>query len=273
MTTPYELYREGRLDEAIQAAIGSVKVAPQNIDGRLLLCDLLSVANQFERAEGHLDVILEQDSGLAAGIGLYRQLIRAEVARREVFQSGRTPEMVAGDSDTLPLHVRAAAALREGSGAEAGALLREAERVRPAVAGECDGTPFEELRDLDDVLAPCLEVLTSTGKYYWIAWERIHSLEFHPPKYVRDLLWRQTQMVIRDGPDAVVYVPVLYPGSHRSTDSGLRIGRKTEWVEGEGGVTTGVGQRTLLVGDEDKPILSIGRIAFVPGGSAARADV
>jgi type VI secretion system protein ImpE len=110
--------------------------------------------------------------------------------------------------------------------------------------------------------APFLEVLTSTGKYYWIGWERIEKLEFRSPKYLRDLLWRQTEMVIREGPDALVYVPVLYPGSHRSQDPELRLGRRTDWIETPAGPTAGVGQRTLLVGDADKSILSIGRISF-----------
>jgi type VI secretion system protein ImpE len=271
--TAYELYRQAKLAEAIEAALRRVKTAPTDAEGRLLLCDLLCFDNQLERADRQLGVLVQQDPGMAGGVGLYRQLVRAEVARGDVFQSGRSPEFMGEIPDFLKLHLRASIALREGNVSEAGDLLRQAEQRRPSVQGECDGETFADLRDLNDLTGPFLEVLTSTGKYYWIGWERIEKLEFRPPKYLRDLLWRQTEMVIRDGPDAVVYVPVLYPGSHGSQDPEVRLGRRTDWIETLGGPTAGVGQRTLLVGDGDKSILSIGRISFsFDRGQSAPAD-
>ena len=46
-------------------------------------------------------------------------------------------------------------------------LLDQAAEQRPAVRGTVDGQPFSGLRDLDDLNASFMEVLTSTGKYYW----------------------------------------------------------------------------------------------------------
>jgi type VI secretion system protein ImpE len=106
-----------------------------------------------------------------------------------------------------------------------------------------------------------------------VGWERIERLEFKPPKYVRDLLWRQAELSIRRGPDAVVYVPVLYPGSHRSDDPKLRLGRGTDWTGAADGPIAGVGQRTLLVGDSDRPILTIGRIAVSDNRATTTAAV
>ncbi len=260
--TAYELYQQARLDEAIDAALQRVKSAPTDIDDRMVLCDLLCLGNQLERADRQLDVAAQQQPGLAAGIGLYRQLIRAAIARQDFFQSGRVPEFMVDVSEVLKLHLRASIALREGTVSEAGDLLRHAEQLRAPAPGQCDDRPFEDVRDLDDLTGPLLEVLTSTGKYYWVGWERIEQLEFRPPRYLRDLLWRQAEMVIRGGPEALVYVPVLYFGSHDSQDAEVRVGRKTDWLESPGGPTRGVGQRMLLVGDEERPILSIGRLLF-----------
>jgi type VI secretion system protein ImpE len=265
--TAYELYREARLDEAIEVALARVKAQPTDLDARLLLCDLLCFDSQLQRADRQLDVIREQDPALAGGVGLYRQLIRAEIARGEVFDAGRAPEFLDGITDTLQLHLAASAALRESRADDATSLLQQAEEHRSSVRGECDGESFEDLRDLDDLSAAFLEVLTSTGKYYWIGWEQIQRLEFRPPKYCRDLLWRETEMVVRNRPEALVYVPVLYPGSGRNRDPQLQLGRKTEWIESFGGVTRGIGQRTLLVGDRDKSILSIASISFLPEGA------
>ena len=92
--TAYELYKQARLDEAIEAALRTVKAAPTDVDARLLLCDLLCFANQLERADRQLDVLVQQDSSLTPGVGVYRQLIRAELSRREVFEAGRAPEFM-----------------------------------------------------------------------------------------------------------------------------------------------------------------------------------
>jgi type VI secretion system protein ImpE len=267
--TAYELYKLGRLDEAIEAALQRVKAAPTALDDRLMLCDLLALDHQFERAARQLEVAGQQDVELAPGIALYRQLLQAAMTRRDVFQGLQSAQLLNDGSEVLQLHARASHALAEGRVEEASALLRQSEEQRPAVLGECDGEPFSEFRDLDDVSAPFLEVLTSAGKYYWIGWEQIDELEFRPPKSLRDLLWRQTAIVFRGGPDAVVYVPVLYPGTSSSHDAGMRLGRETTWVENATGVTVGIGQRTLLVGDSDKPLLSIGKLSFAPDGPVA----
>jgi type VI secretion system protein ImpE len=260
--TAYELFQQAKLTAAVEAALASVKSAPTDVNARLLLCDLLCVANQLERADGQLEIVAQQASDLTLGVSLYRQLIRAAVARDEVAQSGRAPEFTGEVTDVLKLHVRALIAVRQGAAAEAVELIRQADEVRPQVHGECDGGSFEDFRDLDDLTASFLEVLTTTGKYFWVDWARIESLSFQPPKQLRDLLWRPAEMVIRAGPSAVVYVPVLYVGSHRSADEALRIGRTTEWGEPTAGLTTGCGQRMFLVGEESRSILSIQNISF-----------
>jgi type VI secretion system protein ImpE len=260
--TAYELYKQARLDEAIEAALRTVKAAPTDVDARLLLCDLLCFANQLERADRQLDVLVQQDSSLTPGVGVYRQLIRAELSRREVFDAGRAPEFMGEPPAVLELHLRALIALREGAAHEASESLGQAEQLRVPLRGQCDDASFDDFRDVDDLTASFLEILASTGKYYWVAWDRFESLDFRPPKHLRDLLWRPAEMVVRGGPDALVYVPVLYPGSHRSEDGELRLGRKTDWVQMPGGPTVGRGQRTFLVGDADKSILSIQKITF-----------
>ncbi len=268
--TAYELYQQAQLDEAIEAAIREVKAKPADVDKRLFLCDLLCLAGQLERADRQLNTLMQQDPELAVGISLYRQLIRAEKARCEFAESGRVPEFMEDVGDSLKLHLRAAIAVREGDLAEARRLLDEADELRTPLTGQCDGEPFDDFRDLDDLMATLLEVLTSTGKYYWVPWERIESIEFPAARQLRDLVWRPAQMSIRNGPEAVVYVPAIYTGSHSSDDARLRAGQSTDWIETDGGPTRGVGQRMFLIGDEDKSILAIGKITF--DAPASRSD-
>ena len=60
-----------------------------------------------------------------------------------------------------------------------------------------DGVPFWAKPPLSFWLtAGSFEVLTTTGKYYWIPTERVATVEFHPPKRPRDLLWRRATMSV-----------------------------------------------------------------------------
>ncbi len=260
--TPSELYQAGQLAEAIAAATGDVKKHPADINRRGFLCELLCFGGQLERVDKQLETITQQDPQAAVGISLFRQLVRAEIARQQFFDEGRVPEVVDQPSPVIELHLQASIALREGDRAKAAELLDAAEEQRAAVIGTCDDAPFDDFRDLDDLCAPIFEVLTSTGKYYWIPVEKVESIEFRQPKRPRDLLWRPAQMIVRGGPDGEVYLPTIYPGTSKTGDDALSLGRATDWREAEGEPVRGVGLRTFLVGEEDKTILQIGKIDF-----------
>src|SRR5947209_10986486 len=164
----HELYRDGRLQDAVTAALDDVRKHPADAAKRTFLAELLCFAGDLERADRQLDVLAAPDKPEMMGALLFRQLIRAETARREFFAQGRVPDLLAEPGDAVRLALQASIAAREGNAAEAARLLTEAEAARPRPKGTCDGKPFEDFRDLDDLLAPVFEVLTSNGKYYWV---------------------------------------------------------------------------------------------------------
>ena len=90
-------------------------------------------------------------------------------------------------------------ALRAGDVAEAARQAEAAEATRPRAPGKHGDAAFDDLRDADDLLAGSFEVLTTTGKYFWIPTERVLALEFHAPKRPRDLLWRRASMSVGQG--------------------------------------------------------------------------
>lgn len=262
MTTGAELFQAGRLSEAVEALNAHVRAKPGDVQSRALLAELLCFTGNTQRADTLLDQIGTQDPSLAPTLALFRQLLRADVARGQFHEEGRLPEFLDTPPDWLQLHVKAAIALREGNGAEAAALLAAAEEQRPAVAGTCDGQRFDDLRDMDDLAAGFFEVYTSTGKYYWIPVDRVAEVEFEPPKRPFDLLWRQAHMDVTGGPDGVVYLPVLYPLTSTASEDSVRLGRVTEWMEAEGAPVRGMGQRCFLVGDEGVPMMSVTSLVF-----------
>ena len=260
--TPSELYQSGKLNEAVAAALEGVKSHPTDTSRRGLLAELLCFAGELERADKQLETLGHQEPKSIVGLSMLRQLVRAETARQQFFAEGRLPEFLKEASPVLRLHLDASIALREGATAEAAELIAKADAARAPVAGTCDGQPFDDIRDLDDLTASFFEVLTSTGKYYWIPTDQVEIIEFHAAQRPQDLLWRRAHMIVNDGPDGEVYLPTLYAKTHASGDDQLRLGRGTSWSGGEGSPVLGVGQRTFLIGEEDRPIMQLKVLEF-----------
>jgi type VI secretion system protein ImpE len=260
--TPGQLFEAGRLADAISTLSAELRTYPTDVNRRGLLVELLCFDGQLERADKQLELMGTQDPASAVGLALFRQLVRAAQARQDFFTQGRAPELLDAPSPALQRHLEASICLREGDVAEANRLLREAEAARPPQGGRCDGQRFAEFRDMDDLTAPIMELLTSTGKYFWVPLERIGLLQLRPPKRPRDLLWRPALAEIRDGPEGEVFLPVTYPIAD-DTDEATRLGRVTQWQGPEEGPTRGMGQKTFLVDDDSRALLEIGELEFV----------
>ncbi len=261
-----ELLNQGQLDEAIASAIEFVRESPKSTGARESLAEMFCLRGELDRADKQLETALQQDPGSALNMVLLRQLIRAETARREFWKQGRLPEFLAEPGPEIQQRLLAVVALQAGRLGEAREILDAVEDQRPAVAGTCDGQAFADFRDLDDVCAGVFEVLTSTGKYYWIPVGRVESLVFTPVARPRDLIWRQCQMSVEDGPDGVVFLPVIYPATPADAPLPLRLGRETQWAEAGDGPVQGLGQRVFGCDDRDLPILSAGEVTFSRDG-------
>ena len=255
-------FEAGKLQDAIQAMNAEVRAKPGDVDRRGFLAELLCFDGQLERADKMLDLIGTQDPAAALGLSLFRQQIRAETARREFFGDGRVPEFLGEPPEHLKLHLEASVLIRDGDAAGAARLLAEAEDKRPKAAGTCNGEAFADIRDLDDLTAGFFEVLTSTGKYYWIPTERVATIEFHRPERPRDLIWRRAAMDVSEGPDGEVFLPAIYVTPGVELDERTRLGRVTDFVGGEGEPVRGIGQRTFLIGDDAMPILELQSLEF-----------
>ena len=259
--TAAALFHAGKLDDAIAAAQAALRKAPTDINARVLLGELLAFTGNLERADVVLDAASAIDPSTALVIAEFRQLVRADMARRQLFRDGRVPEFLADPTETQRLQLAALVALRGGDLAEAMRQAEAAEAARPRAPGRHGDAAFDDLRDADDLLAGSFEVLTTTGKYFWIPTERVQTLEFHPPKRPRDLLWRRASMSVAQGPDGEVYLPAVYAADEPMTDA-LRLGRETDWRQAEGGPVRGVGQRLFIVGEDAVPMMELGNFRF-----------
>ena len=112
-------------------------------------------------------------------------------------------------------------------------MLDEAEEERPRLPGTCGGAPFDDFRDVDDLTAPLFEVLTSTGKYYWIPMERVELIEFHDPRGRATCSGGGPTWSFAAVPTAKSFFPRSMPARTPSPDDRIRLGRMTDWRGGD----------------------------------------
>ena len=227
------LYKEGKLSEAIASLQEALRSDPRDSSGRMFLFELLCFQGEFERARKQLEVIESADPATYPGTVLFKQVIKVEGERQEMFRTGALPDR--RDDD-------------------------------PSVSGTLNGEPFGDLRDADPRVGPRLEMIAG-GRYVWIPFSELSAVRVKPPALLRDLLWASAEVEIpgREAGDASdVVLPVMTALAWQSPDELVRLGRVTTWMELETGEEAPVGQKLLLVDDEEFPILEVRELIIHP---------
>ena len=251
--------REGRLREALAELQAQVRKEPANAKYRIFLFQLLAVLGQWERASNQLNVLEEMDPESLPMVQTYREALRCELLRAEVFAGRRSPLIFGDPEPWMALLLEALQLTADGHHAQAQTTRDQAFEGAAATAGTLDGQPFEWLADADPRLGPMLEAIIN-GRYYWVPWQRIRTLALERPSDLRDYVWMPAGFTWANGGEAVGLIPSRYPGSQASADPQVQLGRKTEWLEQESGIYLGIGQRMLATDQNEYPLLDIRRI-------------
>lgn len=246
-----ELYRAGRLADALAAQLEAVKADPADHGKRLFLFELAVFAGDLDRAGRQLAAIKYDEPELQAATVQYARLTETERTRRRFFAEGVRPTVVGTPPDHVRLRLEAADLLRAGDTAGAAERLAEANAAPVPTARINDGPPVE-VRDGDDLFGPCLEVM-SGGNYFWLAVEQIDAITLGPPRFPRDIYWAPARLEA-GGTTADVFLPALYPGSHEAAADDLKLGRQTDW-SGETPPVRGTGGKLWLAGDDPVGLL------------------
>lgn len=265
--TASELFRDGRLDEAIAAQIEAVKAAPTDLGLRTFLFELYAFAGDLERAERQLGVIEGQSTELSLAAGAYRQCLESELARRRIYQGEGEPGFWNEPSAGIRKHAEALRLLAADRLDEARSALDAASADRVALPGTANGVAFADFRDADDLLAPIFEFFDGPT-YCWVPMASVASIKLTEPKKPRDLLWNNCELRLTDDTVRNGVMPVLYPNSHESDDPVTRLGRQTDWVGYEGGPTFGQGMRTFLIDGEERGMLESLELTFAAAATS-----
>ncbi len=240
-----ELYRDGKLKEAIQALGAEIRDNPADSRRRTFLFELLCLAGEYERATKHLSLLSSASPEAEVGAIVYRSAMVAERERQNAFLKKQYPDS-AGQTSSRPL------------------------------SGTLNGRPFHPLEAADPRIGARFEVFVA-GEYVWLPMEYVVSVKMEKPRFLRDLIW--CTALIDTGPKfedkkfGEVLMPAIYPLSWQHDDDNVKLGRSTEWLETEeGGIP--VGQRMLVLdGEEAIPFLEIRELQICAATEAsAEAD-
>jgi type VI secretion system protein ImpE len=248
--------QDGNLQLALQELQDQVRANPADAKQRVFLFQLLSVVGDWGRALNQLDVAADLDAGTLAMVQVYREALRCEALRHEVFLGKRVPLVFGDPEEWIALVFQALQASAEGKYAQAQEIREQAYESAEASTGTVDGKPFEWIADADPRIGPFLEVVLN-GNYYWVPFQRIQRIQLEPPEDLRDMVWTPAQLTWANGGQAVGLIPTRYPGSESSEDNAVRLSRKTEWQQVGENEYTGLGQRMLVTDEDEYPLMNV----------------
>jgi len=236
-----ELFRAGKLSEAIQAVGAELRDHPTDARRRTFLFELLCFAGEFERAAKHLGVLAGASADTELGALLYRSALYAERQRESVFQKKEYPAVPAP----------------------------------PSRHGTFNGRPFQSIEDADPRIGARLEMFVA-GEYVWLPYDLIGSIQIEPPRLLRDLIWASARVATAPSVKAQefgeVLLPVLCPLSWRHPEDQVKLGRATEWQQIDGQDSPSGQKLLLLDGEEVVPFLELRDLRFASGEAAPEAS-
>jgi len=253
--------QEGQLQEALVDLQNQVRKDPANPKLRTFLFQLLAILGEWDRALTQLNVAGDLDAASLPMVQTYREAIRCEVLRKEIFSGHKTPVVFGDPAQWIALLQEALKLTAENKFEEAGNLRDQAFELAPATPGTINGAAFNWIADADTRLGPMLEAIVN-GHYYWIPFHQIREIHIEEPVDLRDFVWMPAHFIWTNGGEAFGLIPTRYPGSEAADDSAIRLARKTQWQENAEETFIGLGQRLLSTDENDYAVMDIREIKF-----------
>ena len=259
-------FRDGNLTEALEELQNQIRSHPDNSRYRIFLFQLLAVLGQWERALNQLNVLNDMDASTLTMVAPYREAIRCELLRKEIFVGRRKP-LIFGDPPQWMAYVLEALRLTaEGHYEKAKTIRDKGFEMARESSGTIDEQSFDWIADADTRLGPVLEVILN-GRYYWMPFEQIRAIQITGVEDLRDLIWLPAHFTWVNGGEGFGMIPSRYPGSETAEDAAIQMARKTEWIELSDGIYQGQGQRMLTTDRDDYALLDIRSINLNAGAA------
>ncbi|MFN3631112.1 MAG: type VI secretion system accessory protein TagJ [Casimicrobiaceae bacterium] len=265
------------LDTELAALRSTVRADAANVKHRIHLFQLLCVMGRWQRALAQLQLCGQMDAKALAMAQTYREAIRAELFRAEVFAGRRQPSIMGKPPEWVGLLLEALRLETMGETEKGHALRAQALDAAEPVAFQVDGQSVEWLCDGDARLGPTLEVIAN-GQYYWLPLELMSGLRLEAPTDLRDLVWATGELMLPNEGRVPVLIPARYVGTDAlegAENDALKRSACTRWQNMGDEQWHGLGQRMLVSDVGEHPLLDIreiSRAVKTPNAEAATGD-
>jgi type VI secretion system protein ImpE len=232
---------------------------------RIHLFQLLCVMGRWQRALEQLQLCAQLDAKALPMAQMYREAIRCELFRIDVFGGKRTPQVMGKPPAWIGLLIEALRHDTQNPGHAAELRAQALDAAQPT-ACTLNGVPCEWLADGDARLGPVCEVFAN-GQYYWLPFESCSAVVFEAPADLRDLVWTPAELALPNEGRVPALVPTRYPetaSSEQANADALKRSRATEWIEHTPDSWFGLGQRVWMSDVSEHPILDARAIVMLP---------
>jgi len=254
------LYEDG-LKETLSRLQDKVRNEPANAKHRIFLFQLLAILGDWDRAVNQLNVLKEMAPETIPMVVTYREAIRCEKLRSEIFAGKRSPVIFGEPEEWTALLLESLRLTAGENFSQAEELRSQAFETAPTTAGTINGQPFTWIADADSRLGPIIEAIID-GRYVWVPFHRVRQIDIEEPADLRDSVWMPAQFVWANGGELVGLIPARYPETELSEDDQLMLSRKTEWIEASAETFCGRGQKMLATDAAEYGIMDIRQVSL-----------
>jgi type VI secretion system protein ImpE len=262
LSSPQKFVIDGTLTEKLAAAQEKVRQSPSDVGLRVYLFQLQAVLGLWEKALIQLQAAATFDPGALPMAQIYREAIRAEVFRNEVFSAKRMPHILGEPPAWMAGMVESLKYVAAGDLLKAASLRQDALDKAPPIAGRINDVKFEWLADADSRLGPVFEVIVN-GRYFWVAQDSLAEIKIDAPVDLRDTVWAVCTLRLKNEGEQAALIPARYPIRPSLADA-LLLARMTEWTNAGSDTWCGHGQRMLTSDSGDHALLDVRSITFDP---------
>ncbi len=264
MLAAAETLRSGNPEEALAQLQEQVRKNPSNTQYRTFLFQLLAILGQWDRALNQLKVLGDMDASTLAMVATYRDAVQCETFRKKVLDGESTPLVLGNPEPWMALLFEALRLGGEGKWDLAAETRAQALEQAPTTRGKINGEDFTWIADADSRIGPMLEAVVG-GKYYWIPFARIKSINVEEPTDLRDLVWTAAQLTVCNDGQTIALIPTRYAGSEAASEGRIKLARVTEWDERPGQCFLGRGQRLFATDQGEYAMLDVRTIDILQG--------
>ena len=263
------------LSEQLSALQSTIKRDASSAKLRIHLFQLLCVMGNWTRALSQLQLCAQLDALALPMAQTYREAIRCELFRAEVFSGKRTPQVMGQPPTWIGSMIEALRHDADGKRDAAAGLRAKAMDEAEATPCRVDSSDCEWIADGDARLGPVCEVIAN-GQYYWLPFESCRGIHIEAPADLRDLVWAPAELLLPNEGRVPALIPTRYVEtalSDAANADALKQSRVTEWRDQGDDVWFGIGQRVWMsdVGEHailDTRSISMGTSASLVHDSA-----